>query len=342
MLEQAKAFENLGFDVDKVYLSKLGIVKNENLVKECNLSNLGIASYYEFFGFLKFIYNEFNTSEYSAIYIRYMPLGLNLPNFIKRIKTKNNKIIIEIPTIHFINEFSGISKYLANFQFRRMELNKNYLDNVLYIGHLNDSSIFSNKAKRIPNCVNPVSFSLKQKIEYGSEMNLIMTAAHWKWQGIEIILYSIHDYLQLKDKKFNPKILLIGEGLETSKLTLLAKELNLLENVIFIKPLYGMELNDYFDKAHIAIGTISKNYVSSLKHREYGVRGIPFIYTNDEDLDDMFYCKKISLFQNKINFSEIVDFYETIKRNTDVYLPIKIRETAAAKFSWEKYFKEII
>jgi hypothetical protein len=122
---------------------------------------------------------------------------------------------------------------------------------------------------------------------------------------------------------------------------LLAENPVLKDHIFFYPPSYGSALNQHFDQADIAVGTLAVDRkgleeCSALKHREYGARGIPFIYAGkDVSFDGKDFILQLPLKEQKVDFDEIEKFYESIKSNPNNYTPDTIRKIVASDLSWE-------
>ena len=81
--------------------------------------------------------------------------------------------------------------------------------------------------------------------------------------------------------------------------------------------LYGSQLNEVFGQCVFAVGSLGRHRsgitsIKTLKNREYAVRGIPFIYSeNDADFDKMPYVLKVPADESPIDINRILDYLDT-------------------------------
>ena len=118
----------------------------------------------------------------------------------------------------------------------------------------------------------------------------------------------------------------------------------------------GSLINKYFDNSHVAIGSLGLHRLGiingvPLKHRDYIARGIPFVYSgNDQDLpkgnEIESFLMKIAPNESFLDFYKIDEFVRSI-----YYLPevnFKMRKFALENLDWDikmqqlKYFLEDI
>ena len=89
--------------------------------------------------------------------------------------------------------------------------------------------------------------------------------------------------------------------------------------VIFHGTLYGKELDDVFENADFAIGSLGRHrsgitYIKTLKNREYAARGFSFIYSEiDTDFDNQPYVIKVAADESAVDIQRIIDFCQSNK-----------------------------
>ena len=115
--------------------------------------------------------------------------------------------------------------------------------------------------------------------------------------------------------------------------------------MIFHGALSGGRLNDLFNNCDLGIGTLGihrKGVLinSSLKHREYCARGIPFVYSgSDPDFDTCNFIKKYEEDESVIHLEELKTFYNKIETIKD---PTIIRDHAKNHLSWSHKIRPVI
>jgi hypothetical protein len=80
-------------------------------------------------------------------------------------------------------------------------------------------------------------------------------------------------------------------------------------------PLHGEALDAAFAGADMAVGSLARHRtgitrIKTLKNREYAARGIPFVYSEeDEDFDAQPYVLKVPADETPIRIEDLVAFY---------------------------------
>ena len=121
------------------------------------------------------------------------------------------------------------------------------------------------------------------------------------------------------------------------------ENLGLNEYITFYGALSGKELDDMFEKADFAIGSLARHRsnitkIKTLKNREYAARGFGFVYSEiDEDFEDMPYIIKAPADETPLDISKIVEFY-----NSTNLEPIEIRKSIEPNLSWKNQMQKVI
>ncbi len=341
MLEQGRSLERLGAKVDMVNLHSKGIqVDGKLVILKSLFSNINrnMFTLLSFYGELKKL-NDITS--YDVYYIRYSPLTLGFLSFLKFIKkaSPNAKIYIELPTYPFIKEYNGIKKTMVQLIGQRQKYLKNYVTNIVSVS--NDTNIWGIPVVRIKNAIDPESYKLRSAVKVENVIRLLMVSTFWNWHGIDRLIKGMISYMNKPAKKYEIYLSLVGEGPELSKIRELAEDSAVKNNIFFYPSSYGGELNQFFDQADIAIGTLAvdrKNLTdcSALKHREYGARGIPFVYAGgDISFNDKDFVLQLPLKEGETNFNEIEKFYEKIASDPKHYDPLSIKSRMSSDLSWE-------
>ena len=92
----------------------------------------------------------------------------------------------------------------------------------------------------------------------------------------------------------------------------------------------------------VAIGSLGRHRsgittIKTLKNREYASRGIPFIYSeNDEDFDNQSYILKAPADESPINIDAIISFLDN-----NNFQPEDIRKTVE-HLSWKRQMEIVV
>lgn len=128
---------------------------------------------------------------------------------------------------------------------------------------------------------------------------------------------------------------------EKDKIMSLIQEYGLASYVILHGAKHGEELNELFNHADFAIGSLGRHRsgiynIKTLKNREYAARGFSFIYSEtDDDFDLMPYILKAPADETPIDISLIINFC-----HSKIILPQEIR-SSIKHLSWREQMKKV-
>ena len=265
-------------------------------------------------------------------------------NMVKKMKAYGAKVVMEIPTYPYDNEYKaqGISRQIFQDKIFRNQLAK-YLDAIVTFSDFD--KIFGQRTIKISNGIDFDSVKMKTTInDTSKELNLIGVAEIHEWHGFDRIVRGLADYYS-KPQDYLVEFHVIGyffsKEIEDEFRKIISD--NHMENyVILYGKKHGTELDNLFNKCDFGIGSLGRHRVGidkikTLKNREYAARGIPFIYSEtDSDFDPKPYVLKAPADESPIEIQRIIDFY---KRNT--MSPIEIRESIT-DLSWKKQMELVI
>ncbi|MDD3668364.1 MAG: glycosyltransferase family 1 protein, partial [Bacteroidales bacterium] len=205
--------------------------------------------------------------------------------------------------------------------------------------------IFNQRTIRISNGVDFDSLPLKSSYRNSPEVLefLVVAELHY-WHGVDRAISGIDKYI-----KSNPiqriHLNIVGKPERASGFALKTQveSLDLGEFISFLGPLSGEELDEVFEKADFAIGSLARHRsnitkIKTLKNREYAARGLGFVYSEiDEDFEDMPYIIKAPADETPLDISKIVEFY-----NSTNLEPIEIRKSIEPNLSWKNQMQKVI
>ena len=294
---------------------------------------------------INFACSVINKISFDDIYIRMFPFFSNIIAFFKKAKTNDSKIYIEIPTYPNKKERSryGVIRnaFLKHSDKVEKRISK-YVTSYFIIGEDCKGLYNSCHAININNGVSPFLPKKNTVINSEKKIKLIAVGSISFWHGYDRLLYGLNEYLG--DYEF--EIYIVGNGTDNSVKNMKSYiESKKMRNVFFIKSLYNEELDELFDKCDIAIDTLGffrKGIYygnTSLKSREYMMRGIPFIYTLDDNYsDELSFLMKIDNDNTPVDFKKVVSYYELLKSDYSKYSNI-LRNYAKKAYSWENIYK---
>lgn len=319
---------------------------NKDVILEKSVSNKVTKQllYYKYEKTLKYIFEN----NFDVIYIRYVYFANPcFIKFLKKIKEKNIKVIVEIPTYPYDKELVHKDmirqiKYFIERKYR--EKMRNYVDKIITFS--NDDEIFGIKTVKISNGIDPNEISIiNKKIKRSiNEINFIGVAGIAFWHGFDRFILSIVEYYKNNPKEI-VKFHIVGDGNKetVNALKNLVKENQLEDYVIFYGYKAGKKLDEIYNKSNIGVGSLGayrkKIYKSSaLKSREYCGKGIPFVLG---ELDDSFLeCKFVYNVLNDnslFSIKEIIEWYKNLNMTSE-----EIRKYAENNLSWDIQMKKVI
>ncbi|WP_289091700.1 glycosyltransferase [uncultured Bacteroides sp.] len=338
ILYQKNALEELGYNV---YL--MNVIPNDNTSNSICIDNEVIKTYNVKFkwsinlNIFKDVFEFVVKNKIEYIYVRYTHFASpSINKLFSELKKRGIKIILEIPTYPYDNEFKGFKPkiYLYYDKIWRHFLAKN----LAYIVTFDQSdSIWGCPTIKIKNGIDFNHIKLKEKTKpINDRVELIAVATIAFWHGFDRIIEGIKIYNNSEGKKNDVHLNIVGGG-DIKNLVSLADKYNLKDYVTFHGPKYGKELDDLFEISDLAIGSLGRHRsgitnLCSLKNVEYAARGIPFIYSEvNVDFDKAVFVKKIAPDETPVNIQELIEWRK--KFNME---PGKIRNSIISSLSWKK------
>lgn len=273
--------------------------------------------------------------------------------FLKKLKKNGTKIIIEIPTYPYDDEYKGMTgkMLMLKDRFNRRKLKK-YVDIVFYVG---DSVVHENiwgiKSFPIINGVNFENLPLRKPADHKS-INLLCVSSCDFWHGYERLIEGLAAYYKYSSpKKEDIKILIVGSGNDSEMYENLTKQHSLEEHVVFYGTKYGDELDDIYNISDLSIGSLGMHRkgfytTSELKSRESFAKGFPFVSGCKVDFligKDCPFFLELPNDDTAININSLVDFYHKVYDSQDpVELSKKIRSYAKEYIDINKTMEPVI
>lgn len=293
---------------------------------------------------------------YKILYLRnFLNNGL-LSYHVRKWKLQSNGLLIlEVPTsssawFKEILKASNVKlvkkiQYLVQLTFLQVFLYSvaDFIVVISEIGFL--ERLFRRKCVVISNGIILESFpvNFQQQIPSG-EIHLIGVGNLSFWHGYDRIIAGIHKY------SGNTKVFfhVVGDGEATNQLKELTQKFGLEDFVIFEGVKDNEQLNEIFSTCQIAVGSIGlhrkgMSKSSSLKHREYCARGIPFILSGwDDDFPEDFpFAYRVPADDEAIDIGRIVEWFTEISSRFPDY-NLRMREYARRNLSWESKLQPLI
>jgi glycosyltransferase involved in cell wall biosynthesis len=339
---QQKAFRENGFEVDMLWLCKEGVLKNEDLIISADIPPHSFKVYWFYFlRFGKILKAQVEKGGYDFIYLRHPFFDPLLVQSLRQIKSTfpKIKIILEINTYPYDAEPKRILHKLSlkMDQYYRLKA-EDYIDRIVDYGKR--EKIWNIPVISVRNGIDVESIAVSNSKSEKGKLRLLAVGNWSYWHGLDRLIRGFEDYYKT-ERALVISLSIIGEGPITNDLKELVTSLQLKPHIQFLPSTRGKALDELFEKADIGIGTLGLHRKgveldSSLKHREYCARGIPFILSS-KDLDfpkGLNFVHYVLKDESLINLEEVVEWFST-------EMKIKAREYAEKQLGWEKQLAEV-
>jgi glycosyltransferase involved in cell wall biosynthesis len=302
------------------------------------------------------------------IYARcFMNANPFLIKFFKGIRKAGIHAVTEIPTYPYDQEFIGYTRKerlgLKIDQLFRHSLYK-YMDTVVTFSDA--KVIFGQHTINISNGVDfdsiPLhNFQLSSTSEatssitsLNSQLHLIGVAEVHYWHGYDRIIVGIGEYYRKyreESSEYRDIFFHIVGGVHPAYMDGVPKspgfqkiidKYDISDKIIFHGQLFGKELDEVFNHCQFAIGSLGRHrsgitVIKTLKNREYATRGIPFIYSEqDDDFDQQPYIIKAPADETPIDIQQIIDFLNNFSMQ-----PEDIRKTVES-LQWKYQMQKVV
>lgn len=344
---QVKALRECGADVRVCYYDIAPDGHRQWLVNEEVIADLGKGEMAKIKKrvYFKPIYEYAQNESIDLVYIRSFhnanPFTIHL---IKQLKTMGARVIMEIPTYPYDQEYvtPGMKVYLTIDRHFRHKLARE-LDAIITFS--DKEKIFGVPTIRISNGIDFDAIPLKQRINDTShELHLIGVAEVHYWHGFDRLIQGLAEYY-LQEQSYKVFFHIVGQlSGERERQEIIPAIYNngLTPYVILHGARYGKELDELFEQADLGIGSLGRHRsgidkIKVLKNREYAARGLAFTYSEtDEDFDNMPYVWKVPANETSMDIQKLIEFHQSIHLQ-----PIEIRNSIA-NLSWKHQMQEVI
>lgn len=265
-------------------------------------------------------------------------------HMVRKLKETGIKVVMEIPTYPYDQEYESLSrrKFLFIDQCFRKILARQLSGIVTFSDY---PIIFGKPALQISNGVDFSQIPLKRKInDTNHELHLIGVAEIHYWHGFDRLVRGLANYYQTHPS-YKVYFHIIGEFFgerEKKEILPVIKQHGLEEYIILHGARHGKELDDLFEQADMAIGSLARHrsgiiHIKTLKNREYAARGLSFIYSEiDSDFENKPYILKAKAEESPIDIYQIIEFYKRQKLS-----PEQIRNSILS-LSWKSQMNKVL
>lgn len=345
---QAEAFERQGFETRILFVSdtdNIHYFKNGE-ISECSFARIEpeVKQY---------------LMECSFCYVRFELLR---HKYFKRVldlcAAINTQIVTEIPTFPPYQEsfarakakfksgqFIGGLKTMAGAGIVAGDMNTLANMSSMVCVVADDFKFKKTKTIRIEN---GIDLQRNQLAPYSKKnvINIIAVSNFAVWNGYDRAIGGLRQYYAFTP---NRKVYLtfVGPLDNAPELQKQVKELGLENEVTFTGSLSGVELDEQYANADIALGALGNHRRkvfanSSLKVKEYAARGMLMVLSNAEGierdiLDNSFVVKSD---ESLIDFKSIVNWFDSIENKE--LLKKRIHEFAVDHYAWDSQMKKVL
>ena len=271
-----------------------------------------------------------------------------LINLYRKLKQQGVRVLLEIPTYPYDQEYKGLS---ANYQ-RVLFIDKclrrwmaTYIDKIVTFS--NDKTIFGRPTIRIANGIDFDSVPLKKPSQApAKELHLIAVATIHPWHGFDRAIAGLANYYGGNSQpEIAVRLHIVGLGVPhvIDHYRQLVSGNRIETRVTFHGPLFGDALDTVFDQCQMGIGSLAHHrcgitHLRSLKNREYAARGLPFVYSEiDDDFEQMPYILKVPANETPLDIPALIAFEQSV-----TLLPEEIRSSIEQTLSWRIQMKHVI
>lgn len=286
-------------------------------------------------------------NNFSLVYIRsYHNANPFTIHMIKCFKSMGVKVIMEIPTFPYDQEYSTpeMKMQLAIDRLFRKK-NAKIVDAIVTFS--DQKEIFGQSTIQISNGIDFERIKIRTPIikeESHQAIHLLAVAEIHYWHGYDRLIKGLAAYYK-KSYVCEVYFHLVGGfsgDRERAEISIPIQEYGLEDHVILYGPLDGLPLDKLFDLANLAIGSLGRHrtgieVIRTLKNREYAARGIPFIYSEtDPDFEGRPYIHKVKADESPIDIDSLVKFSKQCS-----ILPKDIRNSIL-HLSWKSQMKIVL
>jgi glycosyltransferase involved in cell wall biosynthesis len=342
---QLNAFRANGHETHLCYMdetiSKRRIVDHEIIIDYGNGTKGKILKRTEFGSIVDYAID----SKIDFVYIRSNhnanPFTINM---VKRMKKAGMKVVMEIPTYPYDQEYFNKSmrrQLIQDKLFRNLFAKQ--LDGIVTFSE--EDFIFGQKTIKISNGIDFESVRIKKESNHlKNELHLIGVAEIHRWHGFDRVIRGLADYYS-SPKELKVYFHIVGDFfsiVEKEEITRIITDNHLEQIIILHGKKHGEELDEIFDKCDFGIGSLGRHRVGiddikTLKNREYAARGIPFVYSEtDTDFDKQPYVLKMPADESAIKIENIISFYQSLS-----ITPQQIRNSIE-HLSWKNQMKRVL
>lgn len=340
---QINAFSNLGCKIDFIHPNNNKININGKDY-ECNLSKIdSLTKKNNVFYNSILALNKIDLKEYDFVYVRFTKACYGMYKFVKKLSEFNVKVIMEIPTYPYKDE---IDKDLKNILLNNIDdliwiKMKKYIYRLVLTNDL--KKLYGIKAINIFNAIDINEIKTGTLKKENKEINFIGVANISKWHGYDRLIKGIADYYKNKENEENVNFYIVGDGPEKEKLVNLTQKLKITDNIKFLGPKFGEELEEVYSNMSIGVSSLALFRAGGghdpIKSKEYVAMGLPVLLGyNDRAFNNtlpfIFECDASN---ENIDINCLVRKYKSMNVSSK-----EIKKFAYDELSWDSQMKKVL
>ncbi len=286
-----------------------------------------------------------------------------LIRFFKKLHKAGIHAVTEVPTYPYDQEFNTFEwKMRLELKMDQLFRNRLYKQMDAMVTFSDAKEIFGQRTINISNGVDFDSIPLhnfqlipeqssptRSLSTLNSQLHLIGVAEVHPWHAFDRVIAGMGEYYRkcgVERLEYREVYFHIVGGVHPYHMEHdfkpLIEKYGLQEKIIFHGTLFGKELDDVFNQCQFAIGSLGRHrsgitVIKTLKNREYATRGIPFIYSEqDDDFDQQPYIIKAPADETPIDIRQIIDFLKDFQMQ-----PEEIRKTVEP-LQWKIQMQKVV
>lgn len=304
---------------DMVYFTRSGLCFNDTVIKPFPHQKRSARHFWLYYAVAdRFLAQFIPFDQYDTFYIRHLPahpLFIYLLHVAKK-RHPHLRIIVEFPTWPYDAEMKGWKQrpiaWLDRLWRGKMSA---YVDFYCHFGV--ETEILGQRAVPLCNGIEVARTPVRAvvPVKDAGRLRLLAIGTWSTWHGLDRLINGLVHY-QATAPECRVEITIAGEGPAVNGLKNLVVTQALEHLVRFLPPVSGTALDTLFEGADMAVGSlalhrIGLNTASPLKHREYGARGIPFLFSGHDgdfsaDLPFVFICPPD---ESPVDMAALVGFF---------------------------------
>lgn len=327
MLYQIEALRSLGHEVN---LCSYRVREDGHRVREIDgnvLSDFGTGRWAAFRKRISYgdVVKFVKLQGVQVVYVRSFhnanPFTIHMFRAFKR---QGIQVLMEIPTYPYDQEYDGFPLkqrliQLIDKTFRHSLASQCYR----IVTFSNHKRIFGCPTICISNGISFEHIPLRKHNNTDGKLHLLGVAEVHYWHGFDRLVEGLGEYYAKGGKRDIVFDIVGGIGDDVlmgckycKGIQPLVEQFGLQSHVALHGAQYGEALEEYFDIADFAIGSLARHRsgidaIKTLKNREYAARGIAFMYSEtDCDFDSCIYIYKVEANETPIDINKMLDFID--------------------------------